>query len=87
MDFYREKFNVYNFIDVKNGFIIVNIDFKNNNYPFSSPTVYLENKNGAKINYLKLLNYESNKLKKQLIKKIIIMQNYLKFQINIIKKY
>ena len=67
--FYREKFNVYNFIDVKNGFIIVNIDFKNNNYPFSSPTVYLENKNGAKINYLKLLNYESNKLKKTINKK------------------
>lgn len=62
--FYRDKFNIFNYLDVQYGFIIVNIDFKNNNYPFSSPTVYIENKKGDKINYLKLLNYENNKIKK-----------------------
>ena len=42
--------------------------FKNNNYPFSAPTVYIENKKGDKINYLKLLNYESNKLNRTINK-------------------
>jgi len=66
--FYRDKFNIYNYLDVKEGFIIVNIDFKNNNYPFSAPIVYIENKKGDKINYLKLLNYESNKLNRTINK-------------------
>lgn len=75
--FYKDKLNLFSYLDVNHGFIIVNIDFKNNNYPFSSPTVYLENKKGTKLNYLKLLNYESNKLKKTLNKKDYYYANLL----------
>lgn len=68
--FYREDLNVVFFLDTNFGILIVNIDFNYGSYPFSPPKVYIgDDKRKNKINYLKVLNIENNRLKRSYKKK------------------
>lgn len=88
--FYRENLNVVFYLDSNFGIIIVNIDFENSNYPFGPPKVYIGNDNkNNKINYIKLLNLESSRLKRFYVKdktEINYLANILEISTNYFNK-